>query len=215
MRAAAAAAVRFVEPGSVIGVGTGRSSAAFIEAIAASDRRPAAAVASSQRSAELLQKAGIRVVPLWGAGLLPVYIDGADAADPELRLIKGGGGAQGGERLVADASQLFVCIVDESKLVRSLQGLSVPVEVAPNERHNAMAALAELGGLATVRAGFLTDAGNEVLDVSGLDLSDPLATEIALDDVPGMVASGIFASRPADVLIVGRTDGTVVEHHRS
>jgi ribose 5-phosphate isomerase A len=214
MRAAAEAAVRFVEPGALIGVGTGRTTEAFIDALVASDVRPRGAVASSVRTAERLKAAGIEVVPLWGAGLLPLYVDGADIADPELRLIKGGGGAHAGERLVADASQVFVCIVDDSKLAKTLQGAAVPVEISPVDADAAVAALVDLGGTPVLREGFTTDAGNLVYDVTGLDLSDPLAMELALDDVPGMVASGVFASRPADVLLVGHADGRADEFHR-
>lgn len=214
MRAAAEAAVAFVEPGTTIGVGTGRTATAFVDALATSDRRPRAAVASSSRTAELLVAAGIQVVPLWGAGLLPLYVDGADVADSSLRLIKGGGGAHGGERLVADASQLFVCIVDDTKLAETLDGHVVPLEVLPSMRTEAIRRLSDLGATAVVREDFLTDAGNEVLDAAGLDLSDPLAMELALDDLPGIVASGIFASRPADILLVGHENGTVDEYRR-
>jgi ribose 5-phosphate isomerase A len=214
MRAAADAALRFVEPGALIGIGTGRTTEAFIDALVASDVRPRGAVASSVRTADRLREAGIEVVPLWGAGLLPLYVDGADVADRQLRLIKGGGGAHAGERLVADASQVFVCIVDDSKLAPSLRGATVPVEVAPAEVVPAEEALRALGGTPVLREGFTTDSGNLVYDVTGLALSDPLAMELALDDVPGMVASGIFASRPADVLIVGHPDGRYDEYRR-
>lgn len=214
MAAAATAALAFVEPGALIGIGTGRTTEAFIEALAASDRRPRAAVASSLRTVAKLEAAGIEVVPLWGAGLLPLYVDGADVADPDLRLLKGGGGAHGGEKLLANASMLFVCIVDDSKLAPSLQGHSVPVEVVPSHHDEALAAIARLGGVATLRPGFLTDRSNEVYDVAGLDLSDPLAAEAALEAIPGVAASGIFAERPADVLLVGHADGTADEHRR-
>jgi len=214
MRAAAEVALRFVEPGSLVGVGTGRTAAAFIEALAGSDRQPRAAVASSVRSMELLQAAGIEVVPLWGAGLLPLYVDGADVVDPELRLLKGGGGAHGGEKLVAGASTFFICIVDDSKLADTLQGHPVPVEVVPAFRDQALAALAELGGTPVTRDGFLTDRGNEVFDVTGLDLTDPLAMELRLEQLPGVVACGIFALRGADVLLVGHPDGSVEERSR-
>ena len=215
MRAAALRALDHVEPDSLLGVGTGMTVGQFIEVLAASDRRPSAAVASSRRTAHLLLAAGIEVVPLPESGRVPLYIDGADEIDPLLRMIKGGGGAHGREKVLACAAELFVCIADDSKVVPTLGGRPVPVEVLPFARHWVARRLAELGGRAAYRADFVTDNGNELLDVSGLDLSDPRALECAIACIPGVVACGIFALRPADVAYVGDGSGAAVELHPS
>ena len=213
-RGVAEAALRFVRPGAVIGVGTGRTASAFIEALSASDRRPAAAVASSETSADLLRAAGIPVTDLPADGRLPLYVDGADSVDAAFRLLKGAGGAHAREKVLAAASDLFVCVADASKPAASLRGLPVVVEVLPMARALVVRELSALGGESTPRARFTTDNGNDVLDVRGLDLNDAVAMERALELIPGVVACGIFAIRPADVLLVGRADGSVEEHRR-
>jgi ribose 5-phosphate isomerase A len=205
-QAAALAALEYVPPDAVIGVGTGSTVAFFIEALAGlrAGRGPAAAVASSEGTAAALQAAGIVVVGLDDAPApLPFYVDGADEVDTELRLIKGGGGAHTREKVLATASALFVCMVDESKLAPRLGAFPVPVEVVPMAAAFVAARLAELGGLPALRLGYLTDNGNVVLDVSGLDLSDPERLEVELDAIPGVLECGIFARRRADVLLVG------------
>lgn len=207
--AAARAAVAFVVPGSVIGVGTGTTTAAFVEALARSGRRPAAAVASSRATAHLLRESGIEVVPVPSSGRLPLYIDGADAVDPAFRLLKGGGGAQTREKVLATASDLFVCIVDDSKRVAPLSGVVVCVEVLPMAAPFVEREIERMGGDAHLREGFETDNGNGVLDVGGLDLADPLALECALECLPGVVGCGVFARRPADVVLIGHADGSV------
>jgi ribose 5-phosphate isomerase A len=211
MRAAADHALGHVEPGALLGVGTGATVGLFIERLAASDRRPAAAVASSRHTAHLLLAAGIDVEPLPESGRISVYIDGADEVDPALRLVKGGGGAHAREKVLACAAELFVCIADDSKVVPVLGSRPVPVEVLPFARNYVARRLGELGGRAVYRSDFVTDNGNELLDVHGLDLSDPCALECAIECVPGVVAVGIFALRPADVLYVGDGSGSVVE----
>ena len=225
-RAAAEAALEHVPPGATIGVGTGSTVAFFIEALGRlpSGRRPGAAVASSESTARALRAAGIAVAGLddvaaaaarslaarpgampsqGGPALLPVYVDGADEADPGLRLIKGGGGAHTREKVLAAASELFVCIVDEGKLVPRLGAFPVPVEVVPMATPFVAARLGGLGGRAVPRPGFVTDNGNVVLDVTGLDLSDPETVEVELDAIPGVLECGVFARRRADVLLVG------------
>ena len=211
MRAASLRALDHVEPGSLLGVGTGATVGQFIEVLAASDRRPSAAVASSRRTAHLLLAAGIEVVPVPERGRIPLYIDGADEIDPALRMIKGGGGAHGREKVLACAADLFVCIADDSKVVLTLGTRPVPIEVLPFARHWVARRMAELGGRAVHRVDFVTDNGNELLDVHGLDLSDPCALECAIACVPGVVACGIFALRPADVSYVGDAKGAVIE----
>ncbi len=205
-RAAAEAALEHVPPGAAIGVGTGSTVAFFIEALGRLPlgRRPGAAVASSEATVAALRAAGIPVVGLDAAPApLPVYVDGADEVDPELRLIKGGGGAHTREKVLAAASELFVCMVDESKLVQRLGAFPVPVEVVPMAAPFVAARLVELGGLPALRRGYLTDNGNVVLDVKGLDLADPEGLEIELDAIPGVLECGVFARRRADLVLVG------------
>lgn len=212
--AAARAAVAFVVPGSVIGVGTGTTTAAFVEALARSGRRPAAAVASSRATAHLLRESGIEVVPLPPSGRLPLYVDGADAVDPAFRLLKGGGGAQTREKVLATASDLFMCIVDDNKPVAALSSGVVCVEVLPMAAPFVECEIERMGGAARLRDGFETDNGNGVLDISGLDLTDPLALECALECLPGVVGCGVFARRPADVVLIGHADGSVDRRDR-
>lgn len=211
MRAAAVRALGHVEPGSLLGVGTGATVAQFIEVLASSDRCPGEAVASSRRTAHLLLAAGIDVVPLPDSGRVPLYIDGADKVDPMLRLIKGGGGAHAREKVLACAADLFLCIVDDSKVVPALGGGPVPVEVLPFARHWVARRLSEIGARAVPRVDVVTDNGNEVLDVYGLDLADPGSVECSIACIPGVVACGIFALRAADIVYAGDASGAVVE----
>jgi ribose 5-phosphate isomerase A len=209
-RAAAEAALEYASGQSVLGVGSGTTVDAFIDALAASDIRPRAVVAASVASEERLVLAGFSVANLQDVGtVLPVYVDGADEADPQLRLIKGAGGAMLREKALAEAAERFVCVVDAPKLAKRLGGVPVPVEIMPLLLGSAIGRLEQLGGVATVRRRYLTEGGNAVVDVAGLPLDDPLGIERTLDDVPGVVASGVFAVRPADVLIVGMADGGV------
>jgi ribose 5-phosphate isomerase A len=208
-KAAATAALGFIEPGSVIGVGSGTTAAAFIEALATwTGPRPVAAVASSLDTARLLHAAGIDVTPLPPSGHLPLYVDGADEVDALFRLVKGRGGAHAREKVLASAAELFVCIVDESKPVASFRGSLVPLEYLPMARSFVAREVEELGGVAVHRPGFVTDNGNELFDVEDLDLTDPGYMEGRLEEIPGVVSCGIFAQRPADVVIVGHADGT-------
>lgn len=202
-RAAAEAAVEYVEPGATIGVGTGSTVALFIEALAGlpADRRPAAAVASSEATAAALLAAGIPVVE--PAATLPLYVDGADEVDPGLRLVKGAGGALTREKVLAASAELFVCIVDEAKVVARLGAAPVPLEVVPMAAAFVAARVAADGGQAVLRRGYVTDNGNVVLDVTGLDLSDPDRLEVELDAIPGVLECGVFARRRADLALVG------------
>jgi ribose 5-phosphate isomerase A len=207
-RAAAVAAIEYVPTGATIGVGTGSTAEFFIEELAARPGLIAAAVASSEASAAALRAAGIRVLdPAAALFPLPLYVDGADEVDPELRLIKGGGGAHTREKAVATASALFVCIVDETKLVELLGRRPVPLEVVPWAAAFVAERIAALGGRAAARPGFVTDNGNIVIDVTGLDLSDPEGLEIELDAIPGVVECGLFARRRADVVLAGTARG--------
>ncbi len=192
---------------AIIGVGTGSTANLFIDLLGAMKARFGGAVASSEATASRLQGHGIRVFDLNAVGALPVYVDGADEADRALNLIKGGGGALTREKIVAAASDRFVCIVDESKCVDRLGAFPLPLEVLPMAEALVTRQLQALGGQVRRRADFITDNGNCILDVSGLDLADPPAMEARLDHLVGVVCNGLFARRPADVLLVGTDTG--------
>ena len=207
-RAAALAALERVETGSVIGVGTGSTANHFIEALGAARGRVQAAVASSAATEALLTERGIRVVELAEVERLPLYVDGADEATQRLELIKGGGGALTREKIVASASESFICIVDDSKLVARLGSFPLPVEVVPMALRQVGRAIEGLGGRPSPRQGFVTDNGNCILDVHDLSIDDPAGLETLLNQIPGVVTNGLFCLRPADLLIVG-TDGGI------
>lgn len=206
-RAAAEAAIAYVPQGCVAGVGTGSTVNFFIAALTKLKGRIEGAVASSEASARLLQKAGIRVVDLNDASEVPVYVDGADEVTRELTMIKGGGGALTREKIVAAAAAKFVCIADESKLKRALGAFPVPIEVIPMAREFVSREVAKLGGEPRLRMGFVTDNGNEIVDVLGFELSDPAEMEAALNQIAGVVTNGIFARRRADVLLLATPAG--------
>lgn len=206
-RRAAEAAIEHVNSGDVLGVGTGSTVNIFIDRLAERRIRLEAAVSSSEASSERLERHGYKVLDLNSAGTLDLYVDGADEADPHLRLIKGGGGALTREKIVAEASRRFVCIVDESKCVKRLGDFPLPIEVIPMARSMVARKLVAMGGRPKLREGFTTDNGNVILDVTGLDLTDPRKVELELNQLPGVVTVGLFARRGADLLIVGSSDG--------
>ncbi len=206
-KAAARAALDYIETGTVIGVGTGSTANHFIDALAGIKGRIEGAVASSNATAERLKKAGIAVLDLNDVGELPLYVDGADEATRHLHLVKGGGGALTREKIVAAASRKFVCIADESKLVEVLGKFPLPVEVIPMARSYVARELVKLGGRPVWRQGFVTDNGNVILDVHDLHILNPVELEERLDHVAGVVTNGLFARRPADVLILGTSKG--------
>ncbi|MGH8130787.1 MAG: ribose-5-phosphate isomerase RpiA [Steroidobacteraceae bacterium] len=206
-KAAALAALEYVEDGMTVGVGTGSTVNHFIVALAERRHRIAGAVSSSEASARLLREAGIEVVALNDAGDLPLYVDGADEATRHLALIKGGGGALTREKIVAAASRRFVCIIDDSKLVPVLGRFPLPVEVIPMARSLVARRLAGLGGQPVLRQGIKTDNGNEILDMHNLKISDPAALEAQIGLLAGVVEVGLFARRGADVLLVAGDDG--------
>jgi ribose 5-phosphate isomerase A len=208
-KAAALAALEFVEDDMVVGVGTGSTVNHFIEALAGLKHRIAGAVSSSDASTARLSAHGIPVRSLNDTGDLDLYVDGADEADPELNLIKGGGGALTREKIVAAASRQFVCIIDASKHVDVLGAFPLPVEVIPMARSYVARRLVALGGRPVWREHFVTDNGNEILDVHGLEIVDPPDLETRIQLLAGVVCVGIFAHRGADVLLVGT--GTGVE----
>ena len=206
-RRAAEAALDHVEDGSVIGVGTGSTVELFVEALARARQRIEGAVASSKATEALLKAHRIPVVDLNSAGDLPLYIDGADEATRFLHLIKGGGGALTREKIIAAASRLFVCIIDHSKLVDVLGRFPLSVEVIPMARSFVARQLVKLGGQPEWRPGFVTDNGNVILDVHHMKIPDPARLEAEIDHIPGVVGNGMFARRPADVLLVGSERG--------
>ncbi len=201
------AALEHVEEDSVIGVGTGSTVNCFIDALAQSGKRIEAAVSSSDASTLRLQNYGIQVRDLNHTGDLDVYIDGADEFDSHRRLIKGGGGALTREKIITGASRRFVCIVDESKRVSILGRFPLPIEVIPMARSLVGRKLVALGGQPEWREGFITDNGNWILDVHNMDLVDPVATEKLINDIPGVVTCGLFAIRPADLVLVAGPGG--------
>jgi len=203
----AQAALEYVEAGTVIGIGTGSTANHFIDSLAAIKHRIDGTVASSEASAIRLKAHGIPVLDLNSVDELSVYIDGADESNRYLHLIKGGGGALTREKIVAAASRKFVCIADESKLVDILGAFPLPVEVIPMARSYVARELVKHGGQPVYREGFTTDNGNIILDVHNLEIMEPVRLEEELNNVPGVVTVGIFARRPADVLLLGTPEG--------
>jgi ribose 5-phosphate isomerase A len=209
-KAAARAALQYVEPGTVVGVGTGSTANHFIDALATIKGKLEGTVASSVASAERLKKHGIPVLDLNAVGELPLYVDGADEATRHLHLVKGGGGALTREKIVTACSRKFVCIADDSKLVDVLGRFPLPVEVIPMARSYVAREIVKLGGQPQLREGFTTDNGNQILDVHNLKILNPVELEGALNQITGVVTNGLFARRPADVLILGADDGVKV-----
>jgi ribose 5-phosphate isomerase A len=206
-KAVALAALEYVESGWVIGVGTGSTANHFIDGLAKIRGKLDGAVASSNATAERLKQAGIPVLDLNSTGDLPLYVDGADEATKHLHLIKGGGGALTREKIVAAASKKFVCIADDSKLVDVLGRFPLPVEVIPMARSLVARKIVELGGQPVLRENFKTDNGNIILDVHNLSILNPVELEEKLDHLAGVVTNGLFARRPADVLLLGGDQG--------
>ena len=203
-RLAGEKAIEFVEDGMIVGVGTGSTVAYFIDALGAIKHRIKGAVSSSEQSTARLKQHGIEVLDLNHTGTLSLYVDGADECDPHKRLIKGGGAALTREKIIAEASKQFVCIVDPSKQVPVLGRFPLPVEVIPMARSLvAREILAMTGGQPVWRDGVTTDNGNVVLDIHNLSITDPVAMEREINQIPGVVSVGLFARRPADIVIVG------------
>jgi len=206
-REVAEAALRFVRPGGVLGVGTGSTVDLFIDALAASKLGVKQAVSSSERSTAKLRAIGIEVIDLVAVDDLPVYVDGADEIDGGFCMIKGGGGALTREKILAAVAKSFVCIADASKRVEVLGRFPLPVEVIPMGRSYVARELAKMGGKPHWRQGVVTDNGNVILDVHGLTIADPVATEARINQIVGVVTNGLFAARGADVLLLGAADG--------
>ncbi|KAF4516703.1 hypothetical protein B566_EDAN003453 [Ephemera danica] len=210
-QAVAQAAADFVAEnapaGSVIGVGTGSTANFFIDALAAHKESLKGAVASSEATRKRLEGHGIRVFDLNDVAEMPIYVDGADEIDAGLNMIKGGGGALTREKIVAAVARTFICICDESKRVDTMGRFPLPVEVIPMARAYVARELAALGGTPVLREGFVTDNGNCILDVCGLSITDPKGLEARINQIPGVVTNGLFALRPANVLLLGTAGG--------
>jgi ribose 5-phosphate isomerase A len=204
---AAIAALDYLPNSGIIGVGTGSTVNHFIDALAPLKGRFEGAASSSEASSERLKSHGIPVIDLNAAGELEVYVDGADESNHSLQLIKGGGGALTREKIIAAASKKFVCIADETKLVHVLGNFPLPVEVIPMARSYVARELVKLGGNPVLRENFVTDNGNLILDVHGLEIMEPARLETTINQIVGVVTVGIFANRPADVLILGTPEG--------
>ncbi|MDQ6648485.1 MAG: ribose-5-phosphate isomerase RpiA [Pseudomonadota bacterium] len=202
-RQAGEAAIRYVEDGAIVGVGTGSTVAFFIEALADLKDRVQGAVSSSEQSTAQLKKLGIPVLDLNSVGPLSIYIDGADECDPHKRLIKGGGAALTREKICAAASEKFICIIDSSKQVDLLGRFPVPIEVIPMARSLIGREIVKRGGQPVWRDGVVTDNGNWIIDVHNWQIADPASLESELNQLPGIVTVGLFARRPADVVLVG------------
>ena len=204
----AAAALEYLRDGMVLGVGSGSTVNALIDQLGPWKTRLRGAVSSSEASSTRLRALGIAVLDLNEVPDLGVYIDGADEATPRRELIKGGGAALTREKIIAAAAHTFICVVDDSKLVETLGRFPLPVEVIPMARELVARQLVALGGRPVWRSGVVTDNGNQILDVHGLHISDPRSLESAINQFAGVVAVGLFAARPADLLIVGSDAGT-------
>ncbi|UHQ24137.1 ribose-5-phosphate isomerase RpiA [Lysobacter sp. 5GHs7-4] len=203
-RLAGEKAIDYIEDGMIVGVGTGSTVAYFIDALGRIKERIKGAVSSSEQSTARLQALGIEVLDLNATGPLSLYVDGADECDPHKRLIKGGGAALTREKIIAEASAKFVCIVDPAKRVDVLGRFPLPVEVVPMARSLVAREILGMTRAQPVwRENVVTDNGNWILDIHGLAITDPVALESAINQIPGVVSVGLFARRPADVVIVG------------
>lgn len=206
-KCAAEAALDFIEENMVVGVGTGSTVNYFIDALARIKGKIEGAVSSSKLTTERLKSHHIPVLDLNAAGPLPLYVDGADEANRQLQLIKGGGGALTSEKIIAAASEKFICIADQSKLVDVLGTFPLPVEVIPMARSYVGRELLKRGGQPALRENFVTDHGNLILDVYNLSILEPAKREAELNNIAGIVTVGLFARRPADLLLLGTPEG--------
>ncbi|MCC8995885.1 MAG: ribose-5-phosphate isomerase RpiA [Nitrosomonas sp.] len=206
-RAVAAAAIQYVPVGSIVGVGTGSTANFFIDELAKIKHKIEGAVASSDATAQRLKGHGIEVLDLNNVTDIPVYVDGADEITEHLHMIKGGGGALTREKIVAAVAQKFICVADQSKLVNVLGKFPLPIEVIPMARSYVAREIVLLGGQPALRQGFTTDNGNVILDIHGMQMMNPVELERQLNQITGVVTNGLFALRPANVLLLGTDSG--------
>ncbi len=206
-REVAQAAIQYIPIGSIVGVGTGSTANYFIDELAKIKHKIDGAVASSDDTAQRLKNHHIEVLDLNNVSDIPVYVDGADEITEHLHMIKGGGGALTREKIVAATAKKFVCVADQSKLVSVLGAFPLPVEVIPMARSYVARKIVQLGGHPVLREGFITDNGNVILDVHGLEILNPIELEMDLNQIAGIVTNGLFAKRGADVLLLGTDNG--------
>ena len=206
-RQAAIEALKYIQPGMLLGVGTGSTVNCLIDELPAYRDQPDAVVASSEATEERLNKAGIETTPLNEVGNLDVYIDGADEANKHFHLIKGGGGALTREKILAAAAREFICIIDDSKWVGVLGKFPLPVEVIPMARSYVSRQFVKMRGQPVLRQDFTTDNGNEIIDIYNLQITNPIEMENRLNQIPGVVTVGIFAQDPADVILMASDSG--------
>ena len=208
-RQVAKAAIAYIEDDIIIGVGTGTTVNYFIDELVAHKHRIQACVASSLASAQRLKSHGIPVIELNVADSVPIYIDGADEVNPHQQCIKGGGGALTREKIIAAVAEQFICIIDESKQVQRLGAFPLPIEVIPMARSYVARQIIKLGGDPEYREGFVTDNGNIILDIHNLDIGEPVKLEQQINNIVGVVANGLFAHRPANLVLIGTDNGIV------
>jgi ribose 5-phosphate isomerase A len=206
-RAAAKAAIQYIPEDCIVGVGTGSTANYFIDELAKIKHKIKGAVASSKATGSRLESYGIRVFDLNDIDSLTVYVDGADEINQDLQMIKGGGGALTREKIVAAVAKTFVCVADQNKIVQLLGKFPLPVEVIPMARGHVAREIMRLGGQPVLREGFITDNGNIILDVRGMQIHHPAELESSLDEITGLVTNGLFAKRSADVLLLGTDKG--------
>jgi ribose 5-phosphate isomerase A len=206
-RAVAQAAIQYIPAGCIVGIGTGSTANYFIDELAKIKHKIEGAVASSEATTQRLNGHGIEVIDLNSIDVLPVYVDGTDEITEHLAMIKGGGGALTREKIVAAVAKRFICIADQSKLVKVLGKFPLPIEVIPMARSYVAREITRLGGQPVLRQGFTTDNGNIILDVHGLQILNPVELETTLNHITGIVTNGLFAKRGADVLLLGINDG--------
>ena len=205
-RLAGRAAMRYVEDGMIVGVGTGSTVAHFIDALAERKQTIEGAVSSSEQSTRRLVEHGVRVLDLNDVADIPLYVDGADECDPAKRLIKGGGGALTREKVIAAVARKFVCIIDAGKRVDALGRFPLPIEVIPMARSYVAREIVRRGGRPVWRESLVTDNGNVILDVHDWQIADPVGMERDLNQIPGVVTVGLFAQRPADIVLIGESE---------
>jgi ribose 5-phosphate isomerase A len=208
-RKTAEAALEYIKGISIIGVGTGSTVNHFINYLADLKSEIEGTVSSSNGTTARLKELGIPVLDLNAVGDIEVYVDGADEISPQKQLVKGGGGALTREKIIAAASKQFVCIADESKAVDVLGAFPLPIEVIPMARSYVAREMVKLGGQPEWRENFITDNGNQIIDVHNMEIMEPIAMEKTINDIPGVVTVGIFALRPADVILLGSPDGII------
>ncbi|MEI2767042.1 MAG: ribose-5-phosphate isomerase RpiA [Nitrosomonas sp.] len=209
-RAVAAAAIQYIPIGAIVGVGTGSTANYFIDELAKIKHQIEGAVASSDATAQRLKEHGVEVLDLNSITDIPVYVDGSDEITEHLHMIKGGGGALTREKIVAAVARKFICIADQSKLVEVLGNFPLPIEVIPMARSYVAREILLLGGQPALRQGFKTDNGNVILDIHGMRIMNPVELETKLNQITGVVTNGLFALRPANVLLLGTDSGVKI-----